>query len=270
MSLPVDLKPLEIGQGQVCLEDQSTLRMTIPRKHEGYADAQFDDYRGRKRKAFPWSPPVAFRVSARVSDPQPAGTMGFGFWNDPFSFSLGQGGARRFPAAPQALWFFYGSLPNHLPFAPKIPGHGWKAASLRSPKVPSWLLVPAASIGLSLALLPLIRRWVIPMGLKLFRAHETLLNVRLDQWHEYSIDWWQDGAQLAVDGEVVLFVPDPPPAPLGFVAWIDNQFASIHPEQGLRFGTIPTSKPQSLQIRILELKKSQGPIKRGRQYPGTA
>ena len=256
MSLPFNLKPLEIGQGQVSLEEQSTLRMTIPAKQEGYADAQLDDYHGRKRKAFPWSHPVSLRLSARASEPQPVGTMGFGFWNDPFSFSLGQGGARRFPAAPQALWFFYGSLPNHLPFSHQTPGHGWKAASLRSPKLPAWLLAPAAGIGLSLALLPLIRRWVIPIGLRLFCAHETLLNVRLDQWHEYSIHWWQAGAELAVDGEVVLFVLDPPPSPLGFVAWIDNQFASIHPKQGLRFGTIPTTKSQSLQVRILELKGS--------------
>lgn len=269
MALPFNLNPLEIGQGQVSLEDPSTLSMTIPCKPEGYADAQLDDYRGKKRKEFPWSPPVILRLSARASEPQPVGTMGFGFWNDPFSFSLGQGGARRFPAAPQSLWFFYGSLPNHLPFASQVPGHGWKAASLRSPKIPSWLLAPAAGIGLSLALLPIIRRWVIPIGLRMIRAHETLLNVRIDQWHEYSIDWRPTGAQLAIDGEVALFVPDPPPAPLGFVAWIDNQYASIHPEQGLRFGTIPTSQSQSLQIRILELNESHAPIMQDRQYSGT-
>lgn len=255
MSFPHILKPLELGQGLVTREDHSLLCMTIPGKPEGYAVAQLDDYRGRKRKAFHWSPPVSMRLRARANEPSPTGTLGFGFWNDPFSFSLGQGGARRFPAAPQALWFFYGSPPNHLPFASPTPGHGWKAASLRSPRIPAWLMAPAAGVGLSLALIPHIRQWIIPIGMRMLSAHESLLDVHLDRWHEYSIHWQERGAQLEVDGKIVLHVPDPPPAPLGFVTWIDNQFASVDPRQGLRFGSIPTSRPQSLQIQILELKR---------------
>jgi hypothetical protein len=37
------------------------------------------------------------------------------------------------------------------------------------------------------------------------------------------------------------FVPNPPPGPLGFVAWIDNQYAIATPQGSLRFGTVSSS-----------------------------
>jgi hypothetical protein len=40
----------------------------------------------------------------------------------------------------------------------------------------------------------------------------------------------------------VLVAPDPPPGPLGFVAWIDNQYAVATPRGSLRFGTLASER----------------------------
>ncbi len=45
----------------------------------------------------------------------------------------------------------------------------------------------------------------------------------------------------------------PPVDPLGFVAWIDNQYAVVSPEQGLRFGTLPLPAEQWMEIADLEI-----------------
>ena len=52
---------------------------------------------------------------------------------------------------------------------------------------------------------------------------------------------------------MVLYAPRPPTSPLGFVAWIDNQFAIARPEAGLRFGFLPTAQPQTLDILTAEI-----------------
>jgi hypothetical protein len=113
----------------------------------GYADSQLDDTQGRARRLFRWRPPLRFSVRARTSIPDPRGTFGFGFWNDPFSLSLGMGGAaRKLPAAPQCAWFFYGSPPHDLPLAEGVPGSGWKAQTLSFTRLHSGR--PAGSTGL--------------------------------------------------------------------------------------------------------------------------
>ena len=125
------LRRLEIGGGLVQGELPEGVRLAIPAKAAGYADAQLDDTHRRRRSEFAWRPPVQMRLRARASHAAPGGTLGFGFWNDPFGFSLGQGGAAaRLPAAPDAVWFFYASPPADLRFTPGVAGSGWKAMSL--------------------------------------------------------------------------------------------------------------------------------------------
>jgi hypothetical protein len=58
-----------------------------------------------------------------------------------------------------------------------------------------------------------------------------------------------------VDNEILLAAPEPPPGPLGFIAWIDNQYAVASPEGGLRFGLIPTPETQWLEICDLRLEE---------------
>jgi hypothetical protein len=59
-------------------------------------------------------------------------------------------------------------------------------------------------------------------------------------WHTYTLEWRAAEAQFWVDGKRVLRVPQPPTRPLGFVAWLDNQYAIATPRGVLRFGTVST------------------------------
>jgi hypothetical protein len=229
--------------------------MTIPAMRRGYADAQLDDYHNLPRSGFLWQPPVRFSLRARASVPRPLGTLGFGFWNDPFSLSLGQGGAaRRLPSAPQTAWFFYGSPPNHFAFADGVAGHGTKAMAIRSPRVPTLLLAPFAALGVLAAQLPLLRRPVMRAALRAVRSAEAETDIALDTWHRFSAAWEVEEVRFEIDGQVVLQERIPVPGPLGFVTWIDNQYAVASPEKGFRFGVIPTEQPQWLEIAELEIQ----------------
>ncbi len=248
------LNKLELGGGEVSMKTGAPMRMTIPSLPRGYADAQLDDYHTKPRSHFPWSPPVRVSLRARASHPQPSGTLGFGFWNDPFTISLGQGGAaRRLPAAPQTVWFFYGSPPNHFSFAPGIEGHGFKAMAMRSPTIPPLVLAPLAAAGIALAQIPFLRRPVLRTSLRRVQSAEVMLQVPLDVWHHYAIQWQQNEVRFEVDGRIVLQAAITIPDPLGFVTWIDNQYAVVSPEKGFRFGVIPTDHPQWLEVSELEI-----------------
>lgn len=248
------LSRLEIGGGEVSAGAGSVMRMTIPIRSQGYADAQLDDYRDRVRRLFPWFPPVRLKLRARASEPNPAGTLGFGFWNDPFTLSLGQGGAaRRLPSAPQTVWFFYGSPPNHFTFSQGTKGHGFKAMAIRSPSIPSLLLAPLAAAGILMAQIPGIRRPVLRTALGWVKSAEADIDHALDEWHEYALVWEIDRVRFEIDGQLVLQQRIRVPGPLGFVTWIDNQYALASPEVGFRFGVIPTDHPQWLEISDLTI-----------------
>ena len=251
------LRPFRIGGGTVESEAGGVLRLGLPAAGPGYADAQLDDTAGRPRAEFQHRPPFRMRLRARASTPRPVGTLGFGLWNDPFAFSLGFAGAsRKLPAWPQALWFFYGSPPNDLAYAePGVPD-GWKAASLRSPRGPG-LTVAAGAVGL-MALRPFrkIQGWAVRKALSFIRAAEVRIDVQLAEWHAYELTWTQAGAEFRVDGATVLRVAQPPDPPLGFVAWIDNQYAILSPGAGVRFGVLPVIEPQFLELAELVLEES--------------
>lgn len=237
-----------IGGGKLESSRDDHFRLEIPASKR-YANAQLDDYRRLPRARFPWKPPVLFHLRARASHSVPKGTLGFGFWNDPFALSLGQRGAeRRFPSSPEAVWFFHGSHPNDLAFVPDVPGHGWKASCLDSPPIPMLLLAPLAACAVLMAQVPGLRSPVIKLARRAISASETLLPVALDEWHTYALQWEPEQAVFSVDGQSVLRAPAPPTGPLGFVAWIDNQYAIASPEGGFRFGVVPTGEAQWLEL----------------------
>ncbi|HEY47590.1 MAG TPA: hypothetical protein G4O14_12510 [Anaerolineae bacterium] len=158
------------------------------------------------------------------------------------------------PTAPKALWFFYGSYPNNLPLASNVPGYGWKAASLDSIDLPTLFLAPLAACAFILSKVPILRGWIMRKALQQIVAYESLLTPLLNEWHSYSLTWLSEGATFEVDGEIVLHAPEVPSAPLGFVAWIDNQYAVATPEDGFHFGVVPLKEPQWLEISDLQLK----------------
>jgi hypothetical protein len=232
---------------------QGLLRLILPPTAAGYANAQMDDYQNLPRRQFKWKPPVALKLRARSSTSEPRGTLGFGFWNDPFSF--GQAGAsRRLPALPRAVWFFHGSPPHDLQLVDGIAGWGWKASSLDSMKAP--FLLPLAPLGLALSLIPILRSPAVRIAQGLLNAAESALEHDLSQWHDYSIHWQRDQVVFMIDGATVLRTDVSPSGPLGFVTWIDNQYMAFSQAKGIKFGILPTAEQQWLEISDLEIKRA--------------
>jgi hypothetical protein len=245
-------RPGDKSTGIIPLLDRALL--TLP-PVKGYADAQLDDTQNLPRRAFHWRPPLRFSVRARTSTPAPLGTFGFGFWNDPFSLSLGMGGAaRKFPAAPQCAWFFYGSPPLDLPLAEGVPGNGWKAAVLSFRRIPRLLLAPMVFGGVLLTGLPPLRRWAFARARRFYRAEERLLEIDPAQWHAYAIEWRADSAGFFVDGAELLRSTRPPIPPLGLVLWIDNQYAVASSEKGFGFGVLELEREQSLELEAARIE----------------
>lgn len=245
----------------------SSLRFVLPGARRGhYGDAQIDDYSGSQQSRFLWRPPLRMEVRARASHPaHPAyvstevaaaqgsaeeqgrqaylrGTAGFGFWNYPFTLS---GAVIRLP---DAIWFFAASPPSNMALVPGMPGWGWKAQVVHAHR---WQALAAGvpTLG-SLAWARLsgreevAARWVQ----RISGAQEAALDaIDLREWHDYTLEWRHDEARFWVDNALVLVVPEPPPGPLGFVAWIDNQYAVATPRGTFRFGTLD-SGPEWLAI----------------------
>ncbi len=253
---PASLREHLLGGGLAKYDGQGGVRLVIPPAEAGYTDAQLDDYGGLPRSQFAWSAPTSLCLRARASHPTPPGTLGFGFWNDPFGISLsGAGSLRRFPAAPQALWFFHGAPPNDFTFAQDGVGSGWKAASLRSIRYPSAVLIPGAAAAFAMGAIPLLRKWAVSLVRRQASAAEIPLGTPLDEWHDYCLTWMPDKASFEVDGTVVAEVSVVPHAPLGFVVWIDNQYAVLSEDKGIRFGLLPTNTEYWLEFQDLHLER---------------
>lgn len=246
-----------IGGGTVSLT-ASALHMAIQAAQQGqYTDAQIDDYAGRVRSQFPWQPPLRMEICARSSHPATAtsatatsclqGTAGFGFWNYPFSVR------GDILMLPEAVWFFYASPPSNMALVPGIPGWGWKAQVVHSMRLESLTaLVPTA----------LTTGWARVTGQsqpaarwlqRLSGASEALINADMTQWHTYILEWRQYEARFWVNDQLILSVPNPPKRPLGFVAWLDNQYAIATPRGVLRFGTV-SSGPQWLALDSIRIE----------------
>lgn len=258
-----------LGGGTLTLMG-SALRLALPAGARGgrYSDAQIDDYDHLPPRRFPWRPPLRMEVRARASHPAyPAypmgmepdgaagvdgpqrylrGTAGFGFWNYPFSLS---GAVLRLP---EAVWFFVASPPSNMALVPGIPGWGWKAQVVHAQRV--------GAVGWGIAAAPTVV-WARATGRegvagRLVRrvsgAAEAPLAADLRVWHEYVIEWRGERARFLVDGTEVLSVPEPPGGPLGFVAWIDNQYAVATPRGAFRFGTL-ASGPEWVELEFVRI-----------------
>jgi len=248
-----------IGGGKLRIVD-SALRMEFPSaQSEQYVDAQIDDYSRLARSAFPWRPPLRMEVRARSSLPAAVanstveiarilrGTAGFGFWNYPFSLR------GDILMLPESIWFFYASPPSNMALVPDVPGWGWKAQVVHSMRfsalpatIPTALTVAWARMT---GTTQPAARWVQ----KLSGAHEALLPVEMDSWHTYSLEWHYTRARFWVDDILVLIVPEPPTRPLGFVAWLDNQYAVATPRGTIRFGFV-ASGPQWFEIDSVRIE----------------
>ncbi len=242
--------PLLIGTG-VLERESDGLRFAIAdcsARH--YSNAQIDNYQGLPRRAYPARPPLRLTVRAKFSHPaaQLRGTAGFGFWNQPFmpgrwSFRL-----------PRYVWFFFGSPPHNMAFARGVPGHGWKAATADFSRPPFWALSPAAPLGFLLMRNRALYRALWPLGQWAIGAAECPIDVDLQSPHSYRLDWYPKRLVFAVDEQVILETRSAPRGPLGFVAWMDNQYAIITPQGQLGFGLLPVVGRQWLAIEALRIE----------------
>lgn len=232
-------------------------RLSIPTGAEGaYRLAQMDDYRGRSRDRFLHQPATQIGLRARASSAALPGTWGFGLWNDPFSLSIGFGSGRRFPALPNAAWFFFASPENHLSLRDDLPGRGALAASFRSPTLPAPVL-GLAGIGLPLLVLRPLSRWLRRTASGVIWQDALALEIDPTRWRHYSLKWGQEQVLFEIDGKQVLQSAVSPRAPLGLVIWLDNQYAAWKPDGRLAYGTLPT--PAECWIEIEGLKISSTP-----------
>jgi len=248
-----------IGVGTLSVRN-SALRLGFSSAQQGhYVDAQIDDYGSLARSAFPWRPPLHMEIRSRASHsaatptstPESTsilrGTAGFGFWNYPFSV---RGDVLMLP---ESIWFFYASPPSNMALVPGIPGWGWKAQVVHSMRTEALMAVVPTTLatvwGRISGNTQSAARWLQ----RLSGASEALLPVAMTEWHTYSLEWRESEATFWVDDVLTLRVPHPPTRPLGFVAWLDNQYAVATPRGVLRFGTI-SSDEQWLDIDSIKIE----------------
>jgi hypothetical protein len=252
------LAKLELGGGQVSYGAAAgQARLVVPPiDAPHYTNAQLDDYHTEpagqrpRRRPFSSAPPVRLALRARASHAAPRGTLGFGFWNEPFSVTgpvLG---------SPSVAWFFYASPPTDMALVPGVPGHGWKAATLNMGRWPGLLLAPAALAAIGLTKIPGLGRPILNLARRFTRAQEApLADVALNEWHRYALDWQREAAVFRVDGVERLRAVTPPRGPLGFVLWIDNQYAVASLEGRFGFGVLALPQAQWLEVEGLKIER---------------
>ena len=244
-------KPWTAGVGTL-EHSQGILRCNLGRASaQEYSDAQITDYQGLTRRNFPWRPPLrlALRAWASHGVQDLKGTAGFGFWNEPF-VPVGRG----LPRLPRAVWFFFASPPNNMALTKGVPGYGWKAATLDTGRPRFWSLAPLAPLGFALMRVSALYRALWPVGQWAIGASEALLPVDLVEPHDYTLEWRPDRVIFWVDEKEMHVSPYAPRGPLGFITWMDNQFAVVTPQGQFRFGRVATTEPQWLALDHIEIQ----------------
>ena len=238
------VRRLLLGGGEVVVEGDRWRLRVPPAGTTSYSDAQLLDYAGLARSRFPWRPPLALSLRARMS-PNVRGTAGFGFWNNPI------GGM---PALPRAAWFLLASPPSQMELADGVPGQGWKAATIDAGRPAALAWAPLAPTVLLACRLPAPRRRIWPRVQRALGVSEALLPVDGSAWHRYDLFWLRDRAVFGVDGREVLVAPVAPRGPLGLVIWIDNQWARVTPAGSFGWGLLDVPQEQWLEcedVRII-------------------
>jgi len=243
-----------VGGGMLELTG-STLRFVNTNTSSGqYTDAQIDDYQGLLRRHFPWHPPLTLTIRARFSHPAGllSGTAGFGFWNDPFMMT-----GLRLPTLPRAIWCFYASPPSDMKLDLHTPGHGWKAATIDALRPLFFLLAPTAPMAIPLMNCHPLYHALWPIGQRVIGVSEALIEADMTSWHTYAIEWGLRRACFRVDGWTVLDCDTPPRGPLGFVMWLDNQYAIVTPWGRFGYGRLEAPGRQWMEVDTLAIESGQ-------------
>ena len=246
MQVPDNWNITQLGNG-VFQSRTDGLWLTIPvGSSDDYHDVQISDY-DPKICAFQNRPPLRLTLTA-CAEGDIQGTAGFGFWNH--MYVPGERGFR----IPQAIWFFFGSPPNNIALAKGVAGHGWKAATFNAQNWRFYGLLPFAPIGFLL----MRNHWLYD---KLWRIGQSAIGVSevaldtslMTAFHTYEIDWQVDGATFFVDGQIVMQTDSVPTKPLGFIAWVDTQYAIVTPQGRFGWGLLEVPHAQSLIIKNIDI-----------------
>ncbi len=240
-----------VGNGSLD-ETATTLRfVTSDTSRQHYSDAQLDDYRGLPGQPLLRRPPLRLTVRARFSAASGVlqGTAGFGFWNYPFlTFE------RRLPRLPRAVWFFYASPPANLQLDLRVPGYGWKAATIDTQRRTALAMLPLAPIAVLLMQAPPLYRALWPLIQRAVGVQEALVPVAMTDWHSYVLEWGTRHARFSIDGVPLLTRAPAPRGPLCLVIWLDNQYLVVTPQGRFGWGLLATPGRQWMEIDQLRIE----------------
>ncbi|MEZ4668818.1 MAG: hypothetical protein R3E39_12990 [Anaerolineae bacterium] len=247
--LPQPWRLTEIGLGKIAQNSNQLILTLPPAAPHVYHDAQITDY--VTASDFRWRPPLHMELIASAQttpDWGLIGTAGFGFWNHPFM--PGERGFR----LPQAIWFFFSSPPSRIELAQCVPGAGWKAAVLDARRWQFLALLPTAPIGFLLMRSSVLYRHLWPFAQDALGVREHLLDPSLLLTkHRYGINWQTDSIAFTLDDVKVMQTSFVPRGPLGFIAWVDNQYAIVTPQGKFGSGLVAVENPQSLVLEKISI-----------------
>jgi hypothetical protein len=252
--MPLPVRVVEINGGTVKpAEGAESWRLSLPPTRRGYADAQIDDYGGRTRKL----------------------SLAAGHATESGSALLAR---RRGSSRHGWLWLLERAIWTRDRTITSVAASSVVLLRLAAERLTpcsgggkrQWLVCEhnrcrnGARIGLGTA------RTSRPAGESVSAvaaqpglasptafAGDQLLpaGVALEEWHRYELEWRAGGCSFRVDGELVLETPHSPRGPLGFVAWIDNQYLVATATGRFHWGTEATNKTQVLELRELQLEQ---------------
>lgn len=245
----MNLHITQTGNGEV-ISGEEGYQLRLPPVHAGaYHNAQIASYTMRQDMSH--KPPL--RLSLRAwAEGSLHGTAGFGFWNHPYDPSAGL--LSRF-RLPRALWFFHSTPPNHMPLALDVPGHGWKSATFNAANWRFLSLLPFAPFGFLLMHFPALYRRCWPIGQDALGVSEVAIDPGVVATpHEYALEWHREHVVFRVDGQSVHMARHRLHGPLGFIAWVDNQYAVVTPQGRFGFGLLSSTEPQAMHIEDIRIE----------------
>lgn len=230
------------GTGDVKRSGPAWDLIISPSETPNYSNAMIASYRNRRDFSFAAGSRLELTACA---EKEISGTAGFGFWNHPYGSGI---------RPPRALWFFFASHPSDMPLAMNVPGTGFKCAVFDAGNLAFYCLLPFAPVGALLMRIPLLYRMLWPLGQRAIGVDEYRLDTEiLKTPRRYGIAWHANEVAFEIDQRVVYRTRRVPRGRLGFVAWIDNQFAVVRPQGTLRFGLTGASHTQQLSIADIVL-----------------